>query len=107
MTKSKPTAKLIWDKTYWLERGQEARAIASEMRVFLSSRRRQTRGGRDWSSDVCSSDLAAERQVRGHVSGVAPEEGAGPRIEREDVSGRLGQVDHPVRHQRRRLDFGL
>src|SRR3989442_6734169 len=27
---------------------------------FFSSRRRHTRCGRDWSSDVCSSDLAAE-----------------------------------------------
>src|SRR3989442_16011587 len=26
---------------------------------FFSSRRRHTRGGRDWSSDVCSSDLLA------------------------------------------------
>src|SRR6202043_409325 len=26
--------------------------------VFFSSRRRHTRCGRDWSSDVCSSDLA-------------------------------------------------
>src|SRR3989442_6806615 len=25
--------------------------------IFLSSRRRHTKGGRDWSSDVCSSDL--------------------------------------------------
>src|SRR6266498_5551602 len=28
---------------------------------FFSSRRRHTRCGRDWSSDVCSSDLEAER----------------------------------------------
>src|SRR5690349_23742767 len=28
---------------------------------FFSSRRRHTRSLRDWSSDVCSSDLAAER----------------------------------------------
>src|SRR6266498_5216399 len=27
---------------------------------FFSSRRRHTRCGRDWSSDVCSSDLVAE-----------------------------------------------
>src|SRR3712207_9529795 len=27
------------------------------MCIFLSSRRRHTRYGRDWSSDVCSSDL--------------------------------------------------
>src|SRR2546422_11431165 len=31
---------------------------------FFSSRRRHTRCSRDWSSDVCSSDLEAERQVR-------------------------------------------
>src|SRR5687768_18269078 len=29
---------------------------------FFSSRRRHTRCSRDWSSDVCSSDLAAESQ---------------------------------------------
>src|SRR5216683_3492172 len=28
---------------------------------FFSSRRRHTRSDRDWSSDVCSSDLAVER----------------------------------------------
>src|SRR3989442_8091305 len=31
---------------------------------FFSSRRRHTRCGRDWSSDVCSSDLAEVPQVR-------------------------------------------
>src|SRR5690606_41194323 len=30
---------------------------------FFSSRRRHTSFSRDWSSDVCSSDLAFERQV--------------------------------------------
>src|SRR5690606_39812902 len=29
---------------------------------FFSSRRRHTRFSRDWSSDVCSSDLEAERE---------------------------------------------
>src|SRR5699024_11353502 len=37
--------------------------------VFFSSRRRHTRSKRDWSSDVCSSDL----QFRGRI-----EEGAAP-----------------------------
>src|SRR5207249_6339804 len=32
---------------------------------FFSSRRRHTRSKRDWSSDVCSSDLIASRQVCG------------------------------------------
>src|SRR5215208_8111135 len=31
---------------------------------FFSSRRRHTRWPRDWSSDVCSSDLAARRALR-------------------------------------------
>src|SRR5690554_7363963 len=30
---------------------------------FFSSRRRHTRCGRDWSSDVCSSDLARKRII--------------------------------------------
>src|SRR3989442_2244564 len=31
---------------------------------FFSSRRRHTRCGRDWSSDVCSSDLARYARIR-------------------------------------------
>src|SRR5215813_5947970 len=34
---------------------------------FFSSRRRHTRCGRDWSSDVCSSDLAAKVNLSGRV----------------------------------------
>src|SRR6266498_1186874 len=43
---------------------------------FFSSRRRHTRCGRDWSSDVCSSDLGAFRgaerrfEVRGEPNGI-------------------------------------
>src|SRR5215475_6201194 len=33
---------------------------------FFSSRRRHTRFSRDWSSDVCSSDLAERERERGH-----------------------------------------
>src|SRR5690554_6242775 len=36
-------------------KGLSAQAVAS---FFFSSRRRHTRCGRDWSSDVCSSDLS-------------------------------------------------
>src|SRR2546429_649916 len=36
---------------------------------FFSSRRRHTRCSRDWSSDVCSSDLLALRDLRGDVLG--------------------------------------
>src|SRR5438067_10629673 len=37
---------------------------------FFSSRRRHTRSKRDWSSDVCSSDLVADRQRRVFVGAV-------------------------------------
>src|SRR6266576_2910475 len=50
---------------------------------FFSSRRRHTRSLRDWSSDVCSSDLALARQLR-HL-----ECGAG---------GRRSDVDELVAH---------
>src|SRR2546421_11671523 len=32
--------------------------------LFFSSRRRHTRSDRDWSSDVCSSDLTSELQLQ-------------------------------------------
>src|SRR5699024_11504495 len=38
--------------------------IASEIRLFFSSRRRHTRSKRDWSSDVCSSDLSCRAHTR-------------------------------------------
>src|SRR2546430_6306668 len=50
-----------------------------ECSFFFSSRRRHTRFDCDWSSDVCSSDLALEE--------------LGPRYER----GLAGALDHPRR----------
>src|SRR5256885_11308113 len=50
---------------------------------FFSSRRRHTRLQGDWSSDVCSSDLAS---ASGHpyVEGVGPAGGQGaPRVEQD------------------------
>src|SRR5438045_9047956 len=35
---------------------------------FFSSRRRHTRCLSDWSSDVCSSDLASYQRARGYIS---------------------------------------
>src|SRR5436309_12265362 len=40
-------------------------ASSSQKFFFFSSRRRHTRFSRDWSSDVCSSDLPGGRQVVG------------------------------------------
>src|SRR5256712_6616333 len=40
------------------------------MYFFFSSRRRHTRSDRDWSSDVCSSDLVYRRlEARGEIRG--------------------------------------
>src|SRR5699024_11863379 len=41
---------------------------------FFSSRRRHTRSKRDWSSDVCSSDLAGFEFENKIVGGVVPRE---------------------------------
>src|SRR5207249_5479668 len=40
---------------------------------FFSSRRRHTRSKRDWSSDVCSSDLEAVALAGGYTRIAAPE----------------------------------
>src|SRR3989440_9455786 len=51
--------------------------FASLCSFFFSSRRRHTRSDRDWSSDVCSSDLIAPKD---------PEVGAG-RVDENAVAG--------------------
>src|SRR5207247_7502261 len=37
----------------------------------FSSRRRHTRSTRDWSSDVCSSDLVCQADIVGNIFGIA------------------------------------
>src|SRR3712207_8399760 len=65
---------------------------------FFSSRRRHTRYWRDWSSDVCSSDLAgppAEGRVQELVQLTAPSRGArvgGPVTLSAEVSDDLAEV---------------
>src|SRR3989440_9406149 len=57
---------------------------------FFSSRRRHTRSDRDWSSDVCSSDLDAHvRDEVGVVGGVHAQ-----------VPSELLAVHHPSGHER-------
>src|SRR5438105_6232505 len=52
------------------------KVFALEDLFFFSSRRRHTRSTRDWSSDVCSSDLRQARKTEWPVSlGLATEEG--------------------------------
>src|SRR5690606_8773461 len=62
--------------------GRTWRSLAGCVCIFLSSRRRHTRFSRDWSSDVCSSDLAA-------VPARAPTR-AHPWTEVEEVTVRAG-----------------
>src|SRR6476620_12419821 len=65
------------------------------MFFFFSSRRRHTRYWRDWSSDVCSSDLAGARRRGRHLSdGQGRSHGQSPqpedrRISRDRKSTRL------------------
>src|SRR5436309_13708705 len=64
---------------------------------FFSSRRRHTRFSRDWSSDVCSSDLNA--QALAGLSSAAPSARQSLRVR----TGRLVAYDYgPPFHVRRR-----
>src|SRR5436305_7546293 len=53
----------VRDKDLLLARGLVSN-VESGFFFFFSSRRRHTRCGRDWSSDVCSSDLPARATIR-------------------------------------------
>src|SRR3989442_7869054 len=68
---------------------------------FFSSRRRHTRCGRDWSSDVCSSDLACLRQPHGGPDG-AERQAARPRRAHRDGVLRRGPCHGARRHRGRR-----
>src|SRR5690606_39892821 len=47
---------------------------------FFSSRRRHTRFSRDWSSDVCSSDLSSGVGAPPHLAGVLFQERTGTKL---------------------------
>src|SRR5439155_6853140 len=59
---------------------------------FFSSRRRHTRWPRDWSSDVCSSDLAADEHIVVQVDGCFGRPGGARGVlpERDVIPGRGG-----------------
>src|SRR5690625_6228096 len=63
---------------------------------FFSSRRRHTSWPRDWSSDVCSSDLL--------ITGLLKHVGSGAGTSPVHV---LGERVHPEHHRRRRRRIGL
>src|SRR2546422_5111999 len=80
-----------------------ARMLLSLLFFFFSSRRRHTRCSRDWSSDVCSSDLTA----RGHYRPRVTPRGVRCLTTVVAVCRRFGAVYGPTlwvtRHARRRL----
>src|SRR6266496_5659993 len=70
---------------------------------FFSSRRRHTRSLRDWSSDVCSSDLGALSPGKANV-GIIPAE-----IFREGSVGlvsRSGTLTYQIGHELAQLGLG-
>src|SRR5436309_16131253 len=58
---------------------------------FFSSRRRHTRFSRDWSSDVCSSDLREEAAVREPDGADRPGPRLGMPVEHADDLPEVGQ----------------
>src|SRR6266496_3533286 len=67
---------------------------------FFSSRRRHTRSLRDWSSDVCSSDLEVEHGLDEHEAADLagePADHLGPAL---DLAERCGRVTAPLREGR-------
>src|SRR5436853_2229247 len=67
---------------------------------FFSSRRRHTRCLSDWSSDVCSSDLARARRRR-HSSHASPREEV--RVEQSDAERDREAGEDPEPHDHREL----
>src|SRR5437660_9208165 len=63
---------------------------------FFSSRRRHTRWPRDWSSDVCSSDLIDSRPTRGAPRWPTSSEGARSFSRSEEHTSELQSRGHLV-----------
>src|SRR5439155_10845879 len=78
----------------------------TEIRFFFSSRRRHTRWPRDWSSDVCSSDLDEHVELHGVNEEIVgrngqPFEGGGHRL-----AGRLVDIRSEERRVGKSVDLG-
>src|SRR5690625_6909813 len=71
--------------------------LYSILSFFFSSRRRHTRWPRDWSSDVCSSDLFPANDCAPHPVGPAEDPRGGAGIARGE------QLSHPGRSEERRV----
>src|SRR5262249_56256218 len=74
------------------------RDVRDRFVFFFSSRRRHTRLVSDWSSDVCSSDLAGASAARQPAAPVGD-----PRRERAAPAGRRSRGHEPARSEERRV----
>src|SRR5699024_11334116 len=68
-----------------------------ELLFFFSSRRRHTRSKRDWSSDVCSSDLLFQRTY--HVHHGRQEKAGTGKIHRPSAKEKQGTALRPCRRR--------
>src|SRR3712207_8932476 len=69
---------------------------------FFSSRRRHTRYWRDWSSDVCSSDLVCSPRHKGHddLTSSPPSSELTPAVSHESPPSRAGNMERGLRSLR-------
>src|SRR3989449_7245136 len=70
---------------------------------FFSSRRRHTRCSRDWSSDVCSSDLGGQNLVRGLNNLLSDIEKGGGQLRISMTDENAFQLGKNVRSEERRV----
>src|SRR5947209_11844390 len=78
--------------TLWFDDLQMLNCILIYIFIFFSSRRRHTRYWRDWSSDVCSSDLSGLGTWDSEVPTRAPNpEPRGPSLGRRSEERRVGK----------------
>src|SRR3712207_6096584 len=81
------------------DEGRAGKECRSRRSPYHSSRRRHTRYWRDWSSDVCSSDLGAEAGASLRIAARRPRAAARP--DRTALGGGLGGPGRPRRRRQR------
>src|SRR5206468_5758462 len=86
----------------------KAHKMTARVSFFFSSRRRHTRSDRDWSSDVCSSDLLERGEHIRLVAENADHENVAIRVARGHEArhletGNIGQPEVDQRSEERRV----
>src|SRR5256884_2184894 len=77
--------------------GRSGKVNQEAYELFLPSRRRHTRCSRDWSSDVCSSDLSASRLILEQLLPLARAGLKAAGVDASDVDLYLGTLEERVR----------